>query len=70
MTDWPERGIPVYLITGFIESGKTSFLNYTLQQKNFRIPGRTLLIKCEEGEVEDGVHHSITSLCPSLPVPA
>ena len=46
----PERGIPVYLITGFIESGKTSFLNYTLQQKNFRIPGRTLLIKCEEGE--------------------
>ncbi len=48
----PERGIPVYLITGFIESGKTSFLNYTLQQKNFRIPGRTLLIKCEEGEEE------------------
>ena len=48
----PERGIPVYLITGFIESGKTSFLNYTLQQKNFRIPGKTLLIKTEEGEVD------------------
>ena len=48
----PERGIPVYLITGFIDSGKTTFLNYSLQQKNFLIPGRTLLIQCEEGEEE------------------
>ncbi len=48
----PERGVPVYLITGFIESGKTSFLNYTLAERNFRIPGRTLLIKCEDGEVD------------------
>ncbi len=48
----PERGIPVYLITGLIESGKTTFLTYSLQQKNFMIPGRTLLIQCEEGEEE------------------
>ena len=48
----PDRGIPVYLITGFIESGKTTFLTYSLQQKNFMIPGRTLLIVCEEGEEE------------------
>ena len=46
----PERGVPVYLITGFIESGKTTFLTYSLQQRNFMIPGRTVLIQCEEGE--------------------
>ncbi len=48
----PDRGIPVYLITGFIESGKTTFLTYSFQQRNFMIPGRTLLIQCEEGEEE------------------
>ena len=48
----PDRGVPIYLITGFIESGKTTFLTYSLQQKNFMIPGRTLLIVCEEGEEE------------------
>lgn len=48
----PDRGVPIYLITGFIESGKTTFLTYSLQQNNFMIPGRTLLIVCEEGEEE------------------
>lgn len=47
-----EITVPIYLITGFLESGKTSFLNFTLQQDYFYIEGKTLLILCEEGEVE------------------
>lgn len=47
-----ETRVPVYLITGFLESGKTSFLNFTIAQDYFYIEGTTLLILCEEGEVE------------------
>ena len=47
-----ETRVPVYLITGFLESGKTSFLSFTLQQDYFQIDGKTLLILCEEGEEE------------------
>ena len=47
-----ETRVPIYLITGFLESGKTSFLNFTLQQDYFQIDGKTLLILCEEGEEE------------------
>ena len=47
-----EITVPIYLITGFLESGKTSFLGFTLQQDYFRIEGKTLLILCEEGEEE------------------
>ena len=39
-----ETRVPIYLITGFLESGKTSFLNFTLQQDYFQIDGKTLLI--------------------------
>lgn len=42
----------VYVINGFLESGKTEFIRYTLEQPYFRIKGRTLLIVCEEGEEE------------------
>ena len=44
--------VPVYLITGFLESGKTQFLDFTIGQSYFRIPEKTLLIVCEEGEEE------------------
>lgn len=44
--------VPIYLITGFLDSGKTSFLKFTLEQDYFAIPERTLLILCEEGEEE------------------
>lgn len=47
-----EITVPIYLLTGFLESGKTSFLNFTLQQDYFYTEGRTLLILCEEGEEE------------------
>ena len=48
---------PVYFINGFLESGKTSFLKYTIQQNYFQIKGTTLLILCEEGteEYEDAL---------------
>ena len=43
---------PVYMINGFLESGKTEFITYTLAQPYFQIRGKTLLILCEEGEKE------------------
>lgn len=45
---------PVYVINGFLESGKTSFFSYTIGQPYFQTDGVTLLIVCEEGEVEYG----------------
>lgn len=54
MTD--RKGIrnmkPVYVINGFLESGKTQFIKFTLAQPYFQIKGKTLLILCEEGEEE------------------
>ena len=41
--------IPVYLIDGFLESGKTQFLSFTLAQDYFQVQEKTLLIVCEEG---------------------
>lgn len=43
---------PVYVINGFLESGKTGFIRFTLAQPYFQIRGKTLLILCEEGEIE------------------
>ena len=47
-----EITVPIYLMTGFLESGKTSFLSFTIQQDYFHTDGKTLLILCEEGEEE------------------
>lgn len=46
------RHVPVYLFTGFLESGKTTFILDTLAQDYFATGERTLLIACEEGEKE------------------
>jgi len=43
---------PVYVINGFLDSGKTEFITYTLGQPYFQVRGKTLLIVCEEGEIE------------------
>lgn len=40
------------MINGFLESGKTEFIKFTLGQPYFQIKGKTLLIVCEEGENE------------------
>ena len=44
--------IPIYLITGFLESGKTSFIKDTLSDEEFTEGTRTLLIVLEEGMEE------------------
>lgn len=44
--------IPIYLITGFLEGGKTEFINFTMSQEYFNDGSKTLLIVCEEGEEE------------------
>lgn len=44
--------VPVYLMTGFLESGKTSFILETLNDKEFSRGEKTLVIACEQGEVE------------------
>lgn len=44
--------VVVYLMTGFLESGKTNFLRQTLGKNYFKIDGETVLILCEEGEEE------------------
>ena len=41
--------VPVYLITGFLESGKTTFIRNTARQEYFQIPQKTLVISTEEG---------------------
>ncbi len=43
------KDIPVYLFTGFLESGKTKFIDDTLCDERFNAGERTLLILCEEG---------------------
>lgn len=44
--------IPVYAFTGFLESGKTKFIQQTLEDPRFNGGERTLLLVCEEGEEE------------------
>ena len=47
-----DKTISVFMINGFLESGKTQFIKYTLAQEYFQTRGTTLLIVCEEGEEE------------------
>ena len=44
--------IPVYLFVGFLESGKTKFIQETFEDPNFDSGDKTLLLVCEEGEEE------------------
>ena len=46
------KEIPVYLFVGFLESGKTTFIQETFEDPNFDSGDKTLLLVCEEGEVE------------------
>lgn len=46
------KDTPVYLFTGFLEAGKTKFIQETLEDKRFCNGERTLLLVCEEGEEE------------------
>ncbi len=45
-------GIPVFLFCGFLDSGKTTFIKDTLEDEDFATGEKTLLILCEDGEIE------------------
>lgn len=47
-----DNTMPLFLINGFLEAGKTQFLEFTMSQDYFQSEGRTLLIICEEGDTE------------------
>lgn len=44
--------IPVYLFTGFMDSGKTSLIQETLFENNFGDGSKGVIIMCEDGEKE------------------
>ena len=44
--------IPVYSFTGFLDSGKTKFIQETLEDERFNAGEKTLLLLFEEGEEE------------------
>ena len=44
--------VPVYLFTGFLESGKTRFIQEMMTDDRFNEGERTLLLVFEEGEEE------------------
>ena len=44
--------IPVYLFTGFMDSGKTTLIKETLVENGFAEQGKSLIICCEDGDVE------------------
>ena len=46
------RFVPVYLITGFLESGKTTLGLTILTNERFTNGGKVLVLCCEEGEAE------------------
>lgn len=44
------KPVPVYLFTGFLDGGKTSFIRQTMDEGQFKDGRTTLMIVCEEGE--------------------
>ena len=46
------KQIPVYLFVGMLESGKTKFIQETMEDPQFDSGDKTLLLVCEEGEEE------------------
>ena len=46
------KEMPVYVFTGFLDAGKTRFMQDTLEDTRFNKGERTLLLLCEEGEEE------------------
>lgn len=44
--------IPVFLFTGFLDAGKTTFIQSLLEDREFNKGQRILVIQCEEGESE------------------
>ncbi len=47
-----KKEVPIYLVCGFLESGKTTFISETICDENFSTGEKTLVLVCEEGEEE------------------
>ncbi len=47
-----EREVPVFMFNGFLDSGKTTFIQSILENEEFSKGMNTLLVLCEEGEEE------------------
>ncbi len=59
------ESVPIYLISGFLESGKTSLIKSMLSDEDFSSGERTLIIVCEEGieEYEKALLRNSNSVC-------
>ncbi len=56
-----KRSVPVFIVNGFLESGKTTFITNALLRDPNIGPERVVIIRCEEGETEyenlpDNIH--------------
>ena len=60
--------IPLYLITGFLDSGKTTLLTDTLNMDYFNDGQRTVLLMCEDGEEEYDQQQLSLRNCRLIPV--
>ena len=49
------KELPVYLFAGFLDAGKSTFINGILAD-GFALDNHTLLIRCEEGEEDYPAH--------------
>lgn len=48
----PAKTVPVFIVLGFLDSGKTAFIKDTLVSDYFNDGSKTLILACEEGEEE------------------
>ncbi len=60
--------IPLYLITGFLDSGKTTLLTDTLNMDYFNDGQRTVLLRCEDGEEEYDQQFLSKRNCRMVPI--
>ncbi len=64
----PDSRIPLYLITGFLDSGKTTLLTDTLNMDYFNDGQRTVLLLCEDGEEEYDPQFLSRRNCRLIPI--
>ena len=64
----PDSRSPLYLITGFLDSGKTTLLSDTLNMDYFNDGQRTVLLLCEEGEEEYNQQQLSHRNCRLIPI--
>ena len=64
----PDSRIPLYLITGFLDAGKTTLLCDTLNMDYFNDGQRTVLLRCEDGEEEYDQQFLSQRNCRLIPI--